>query len=76
MKLPKIVGVAGTNGSGKDTLGRLLHELLDYKNISLSDILRAELDRLVTEATNLLAPWGARSGTLAAAAHFVAERRR
>lgn len=40
------------------------------------DGVRAELDRLVTEATNLLAPWGARSGTLAAAAHFVAERRR
>ena len=51
MKLPKIVGVAGTNGSGKDTLGRLLHELLDYKNISLSDILRAELDRQGLEHT-------------------------
>jgi farnesyl diphosphate synthase len=40
------------------------------------DAVRTELDRLVTEATNLLAPWGARSATLVAAAHFVAERRR
>ncbi|MBS1166731.1 MAG: farnesyl diphosphate synthase [Proteobacteria bacterium] len=40
------------------------------------DAVRAELGRLVTEATNLLAPWGPRSETLAAAARFVAERRR
>ena len=40
------------------------------------DAVRAELDRLVAEATDLLAPWGARSETLAAAARFVAERRR
>lgn len=40
------------------------------------DAVRAELDRLVTEATELLAPWGERSEMLAAAAHFVAERRR
>lgn len=40
------------------------------------DAVRAELDRLVAEATDLLAPWGERSGTLAAAARFVAERRR
>jgi len=40
------------------------------------DAVRAELDRLVAEATELLAPWGTRSGRLAAAARFVAERRR
>lgn len=40
------------------------------------DAVRAELERLVAEATDLLAPWGARSATLAAAARFVAERRR
>ncbi len=45
MKLPKIVGVAGTNGSGKDIFGILLHEICGYKNVSLSDILRAELDQ-------------------------------
>ncbi|MBS1180651.1 MAG: farnesyl diphosphate synthase [Proteobacteria bacterium] len=40
------------------------------------DAVRTELDRLVAEATDLLAPWGERSETLAAAARFVAERRR
>lgn len=40
------------------------------------DAVRAELDRLVSEATELLAPWGTRSETLAAAARFVADRRR
>lgn len=40
------------------------------------DAVRAELDRLVAEATDLLSPWGARSETLTAAAYFVAERRR
>lgn len=43
MKLPRIVGVAGTNASGKDTLGHLLAER-GYHTISLSDILRHDLD--------------------------------
>ncbi|QHN42361.1 AAA family ATPase [Candidatus Mycosynbacter amalyticus] len=43
MKLPRIVGVAGTNASGKDTLGHLLAER-GYTTISLSDILRHDLD--------------------------------
>lgn len=43
MKLPRIVGVAGTNGSGKDTLGNLLAER-GYTTVSLSDILRHDLD--------------------------------
>ncbi len=46
MRLPNIVGIAGTNGSGKDTLGVLLERERDYVNISLSDVLRAELDEL------------------------------
>lgn len=45
MKLPRIIGVAGTNGSGKDTLGDILHEERGYVVVSLSDILRAELTR-------------------------------
>ena len=45
MKLPHIVGVAGTNGSGKDTLGELLQAKSGYKAISLSDILREELTK-------------------------------
>lgn len=44
MKLPEIVGVAGTNASGKDTLGALRHSLQNAKFVSLSDILRHELD--------------------------------
>lgn len=43
MKLPKIVGIAGTNGAGKDTLGELLAERCGYKFRSVSDILREEL---------------------------------
>lgn len=43
MKLPRIVGVAGTNASGKDTLGELLAQR-GYTTISLSDILRHDLD--------------------------------
>jgi dephospho-CoA kinase len=45
MKLPKIIGIAGTNGSGKDTLGELLRQECGYITVSLSDILRAELTR-------------------------------
>ncbi len=44
MKLPRIIGVAGTNGSGKDTLGELLSEEAGYTDVSLSDILRGILD--------------------------------
>ena len=43
MKLPKIIGIAGTNGAGKDTLGELLAEHCGYKFRSVSDILREEL---------------------------------
>lgn len=45
MKLPEIIGIAGTNGAGKDTLGELLAERSGYKFISGSDILREELTR-------------------------------
>lgn len=45
MKLPRIIGIAGTNGAGKDTLGELLAERIGYKFRSVSDILREELTR-------------------------------
>lgn len=45
MKLPEIVGVAGTNASGKDTLGALRESLHGAQFVSLSDILRRELDK-------------------------------
>jgi dephospho-CoA kinase len=45
MKLPEIIGIAGTNGAGKDTLAELCGDLLHYQIASLSDILRRELDK-------------------------------
>jgi dephospho-CoA kinase len=55
MKLPEIVGVAGTNASGKDTLGELRAALHNAKFVSLSDILRRGLDErgLTHERENL-----------------------
>lgn len=43
MRLPEIVGIAGTSGAGKDTAGHVLTRY-GYKFTSLSDTLRAELD--------------------------------
>ncbi len=45
MELPEIVGIAGTNGAGKDTFAELLAAALNYKNTSTSDLLRTELDK-------------------------------
>lgn len=39
----KIIGLAGTNGSGKDSVGRILQEDHGFLFISVTDILRAEL---------------------------------
>jgi len=49
MKLPEIIGVAGTNGAGKDTLADLRFEKQGILKVGLSDILRTE------EATRALA---------------------
>lgn len=38
----RIIGIGGTNGSGKDTLGEILAETYGFKFISLTDMLRAE----------------------------------
>ena len=40
-----IIGLSGTNGSGKDTVGRLLAERHGYLFISVTDLLREELHR-------------------------------
>jgi len=45
MKLPEIIGVAGTNASGKDTLADLRLERQNVRKVSLSDILRVEATR-------------------------------
>lgn len=57
MKLPEIIGISGTNGAGKDTLAALRHEKEGAEHVSLSDILRRELNRLgiPLERENLMA---------------------
>ncbi len=41
----KIIGIAGTNGSGKDTVGHYLAYRHNYLFVSVTDLLRAELNR-------------------------------
>ncbi|HSH17982.1 MAG TPA: AAA family ATPase [Candidatus Saccharimonadales bacterium] len=41
----QIIGIAGTNGSGKDTVGHALAEGHGYLFVSVTDVLRAELKR-------------------------------
>jgi dephospho-CoA kinase len=38
----KLIGIGGTNGSGKDSLGKILAEDYGYLDISVSDFLRDE----------------------------------
>lgn len=45
MALAKIIGLAGTNGSGKDTVGHMLAERHNYLFVSVTDIMREELKR-------------------------------
>lgn len=45
MKLPQIVGISGTNGAGKDELGKLLAERRGYHFHSVTEVLRDELGR-------------------------------
>jgi dephospho-CoA kinase len=40
-----IIGLSGTNGSGKDTVGLMLQENHGYLFVSMTDVLRAELKR-------------------------------
>ncbi len=51
----KIIGIAGTNGSGKDTVGNLLASEFGYLFISVTDMLRAECRKreLPVERENL-----------------------
>jgi cytidylate kinase len=41
----QIIGLAGTNGSGKDTVGHILADAHGYLFISVTDLLRAEAKR-------------------------------
>lgn len=38
----QIIGLSGTNGSGKDTVGQMLADNFGYKFVSVSDVLRDE----------------------------------
>lgn len=67
MQLPEIIGLAGTNGAGKDTLGDLRFERQNARKVSLSDILRIEATSrgLTHERENLReisAEWGRKMG--------------
>lgn len=63
----KIIGVSGTNGSGKDTLGHILAKYHNYLFISVTDLLRDECNKrgLNIERENLRkisAEWRAEYG--------------
>jgi len=67
MKLPQIVGIAGTNGAGKDELGKLLAERCGYHFYSVTELLREELrrqgKRVIRENTSALSKeWRNESG--------------
>ena len=51
----KIIGIAGTNGSGKDTVGLMLAEEFSYMFVSVTDMLREECRNrgLAVERENL-----------------------
>ena len=64
----KLIGVAGTNGSGKDTVGHLLSEHYGYLFITVTDLLREECRKrgLPVERENLRmvsAEWRREHGT-------------
>lgn len=51
----RIIGIGGTNGSGKDTVGQILEEKYGFLFVSVTDMLRAECRRrgLAIERENL-----------------------
>ena len=66
---PKIIGLAGTNGSGKDTVGQILASRHGFLFVSVTEILRQELIKRGQEVTrenlrSLSAEWRRESGHL------------
>ena len=58
----KIIGISGTNGSGKDTVGDMLAECHNFLFVSVTEMLRDELRRRNvpinrTETSRLSAEW-------------------
>lgn len=65
----KIIGISGTNGSGKDTVGQMLAERHNFLFISGSDMLRDEAHRRGQEPTReilrtISTEWRRESGSL------------
>jgi dephospho-CoA kinase len=65
----KIIGLSGTNGSGKDTIGHMLTERHGYLFVSLTDMLRKEAGKRGQEPTRevlrtISAEWRRESGSL------------
>lgn len=46
-----VIGIAGTNGSGKDTVGHMLADHHNYLFISVTELLRKEVERRGLEIT-------------------------
>ncbi len=68
-KQPRIIGLAGTNGSGKDTVGQILSSQHGFLFVSVTEILRDELRKCGLEITRenlrgLSAQWRRESGQL------------
>jgi dephospho-CoA kinase len=67
MKLPEIIGVAGSNGAGKDKLADVRLERQHARKVSLSDILRTEatkqgLDHSRENLSSISTRWGRKFG--------------
>lgn len=67
MGLLKIIGVAGTNGAGKDSIGEMLAQRHSWLYVSISDILRRGLEEQGMpiereNLRNLSAQWRRKSG--------------
>ncbi len=67
MQQPILIGIGGTNGSGKDSLGQILADKHGFLFISMTDMLRNELQRrrVPTNRENmreLSAAWRRESG--------------
>jgi cytidylate kinase len=64
---PRIIGIAGTNGAGKDTVGHMLADSHGYLFVSITDLLRREAESRGLEVNrenlrSISAEWRRESG--------------